>query len=51
VFPLQDQFWGDRYGQVRDPAGFVWGIATHIEDPTPEEIQQRMAQAFGASHS
>jgi PhnB protein len=47
VFPLQDQFWGDRYGQVRDPFGFVWGVATHKEDLTPEETQQRMAQAFG----
>jgi PhnB protein len=51
VFPLQDQFWGDRYGQVRDPAGFVWGIATHLEDFTPEEMQQRAAQAFGGGPS
>jgi PhnB protein len=51
VFPLQDQFWGDRYGQVRDPAGFVWGIATHIEDLTPEEVQQRAAQAMGGGHA
>jgi PhnB protein len=48
VFPLQDQFWGDRYGQLRDPAGFVWGIAKHIEDPTQEEMEQRAAAAFGA---
>ncbi|HUO30924.1 MAG TPA: VOC family protein [Bryobacteraceae bacterium] len=48
VFPLQDQFWGDRYGQVRDPAGFVWAVATHIEDPTPEELQQRGAAAMAA---
>ena len=41
--PLQDQFWGDRYGQVVDPFGHQWSIATHIEDPTPEEIQKRMA--------
>jgi uncharacterized glyoxalase superfamily protein PhnB len=47
VFPLQDQFWGDRYGQLRDPSGFVWAIATHIEDLTPEETQQRAAAAFG----
>jgi PhnB protein len=47
VFPLQDQFWGDRYGQVRDPSGFVWALATHIEDLTPEEIGQRAAAAFG----
>jgi PhnB protein len=41
--PLQDQFWGDRYGQLVDPFGHQWSIATHIEDPTPEEIQKRMA--------
>jgi PhnB protein len=51
VFPIQDQFWGDRYGQLRDPAGFVWAIATHIEDLTPEEIQQRSAAAMGGSKS
>ena len=41
--PLMDQMWGDRYGQVVDPFGHQWSIATHIEDPTPEEIQERMA--------
>ena len=47
TFPLADQFWGDRYGQVKDPFGFTWAIATHKEDLTPEEIQQRQAKAFG----
>ena len=51
VFPLRDQFWGDRYGQLRDPAGFVWAIATHMEDLTREEIEQRAAAAFGGGHS
>ena len=51
VLPLQDQFWGDRYGQLRDPSGFVWAIATHIEDFTPEEIEQRAAAAFGGGHA
>src|SRR2546427_10459208 len=41
VMPLADQFWGDRYGVVKDPFGFNWAIATHIEDPTPEEIKER----------
>ncbi len=44
VFPLQDQFWGDRYGQLRDPKGFVWAIGTHIEEVTQEEAEQRMAK-------
>ena len=47
VFPLQDQFWGDRYGQVRDPKGFVWGIATGKEHLTPEELSARAKKMFG----
>jgi PhnB protein len=46
VFPIADQFWGDRYGQVKDPFGFTWAISTHMEDLTPEEIQARQAKAF-----
>ena len=49
-FPMADQFWGDRYGQVKDPFGFVWAIATRKEDLTPEQMQQRAAQMFGGSH-
>ena len=48
TMPLSDQFWGDRYGQVKDPFGFTWGISTHIEDPTPEEIREREAKLFKA---
>ena len=40
--PMQDQFWGDRSGSVTDPQGYVWTIATHKEDLTPEEMKQRM---------
>jgi len=40
--PLADQFWGDRSGTFTDPHGYVWTIATHKEDLTPEEIKQRM---------
>jgi len=43
--PVQDMFWGDRYGKVSDPFGHEWAIATHKEDLTPEEIGKR-AQAF-----
>jgi PhnB protein len=49
--PLENQFWGDRYGLVKDPFGFSWGIATHIEDPTPEEIREREAKLFGGGAS
>jgi PhnB protein len=39
--PLADQFWGDRYGQITDPFGQVWSLATHIEDVAPEEMKRR----------
>jgi len=41
VMPLDDQFWGDRYGVVDDPYGHRWAIATHKEDLTPEELDKR----------
>ncbi|HEV8338210.1 MAG TPA: VOC family protein [bacterium] len=48
VMPLADMFWGDRYGQVRDPFGHIWAIATHKEDVTPEEAQRRGAEFFAS---
>ncbi len=51
TFPIADQFWGDRYGQVRDPFGFVWAIATRKEDLTNEERMQRGAQAMGGGQN
>jgi len=48
---LADQFWGDRYGQVLDPFGITWAIATRKEDLTPAEIMERQAKAFsGGAH-
>jgi len=44
TMPAADMFWGDRYGQVVDPFGHRWSIATHKQDLTPEEIQQNMAK-------
>lgn len=41
--PIDDMFWGDRYGMVTDPYGISWGIATHKEDVTPEEMRTRVA--------
>ena len=40
VMPLGDAFWGDRYGQLKDPFGHVWSVATHVKDLTPEEIAE-----------
>ena len=47
VMPLEKQFWGDRYGQVVDPFGLRWAIATHVEDVSNEEMTKRMAKQFG----
>ena len=44
AMPLEDAFWGDRYGQLRDPFGHSWSIATHKTDMSPEEIQAAMAK-------
>ncbi|CAN5160299.1 Dot/Icm type IV secretion system effector PhnB [soil metagenome] len=44
--PLQDQFYGDRSGTLRDPFGHVWTVATHIEDVAPDEMQRRAESAM-----
>lgn len=40
TMPLQDMFWGDRYGQLRDPFGHSWSVATHVRDVSIEEMEQ-----------
>ena len=42
--PVENQFYGDRLGVLKDPFGHTWSFATHIEDIPPEEMQRR-AQA------
>ena len=49
AMPPTDMFWGDRFGRVVDPFGVRWGIATHNEDLSPQEIGRRAAQASGKS--
>ena len=44
--PVTDMFWGDRHGQVSDPFGHRWSIATHKEDLSPEEVGERARKAF-----
>ncbi|MEW5770546.1 MAG: VOC family protein [Pseudomonadota bacterium] len=39
TMPLEDTFWGDRYGQLEDPYGHRWAIATHVRDVSPEELK------------
>ena len=48
--PVADQFWGDRYGSLVDPFGYSWGIGTHKEDVSPQDMGKR-AQEFFASMS
>lgn len=49
--PVENKFYGDRSGTLRDPFGHKWTISTHIEDVTPEELDRRskewMSQATG----
>ena len=47
--PVQDMFWGDRYGKLTDPFGQQWSIATHKEDVSPEELAKRQAAFFAKS--
>jgi PhnB protein len=46
AMPMMDAFWGDRYGQVTDPFGHRWSIATHRKDMTPQEMTAAMKEAF-----
>jgi uncharacterized glyoxalase superfamily protein PhnB len=41
--PLEDQFWGDRYGVVTDPS---WSLAAHVKDLSPEEMESGMKDAM-----
>jgi PhnB protein len=44
TMPLDDMFWGDRYGKVEDPFGHHWSIGTHVRDVSPDEMQKGMEQ-------
>lgn len=47
IMPVEDQFWGDRYGMIQDPCGHRWAIATPAETPlTQEEVMANMAKAM-----
>ncbi len=47
VFPLADQFYGDRSGRVRDPFGHHWIIATHLRDVPDDEMLAAFHALFG----
>jgi len=44
--PVADQFWGDRYGRLRDPFGHKWSIATHTKDMSMDEMKVAMDDAM-----
>jgi PhnB protein len=46
VSPLENMFWGDRFGTLADPFGHVWSVATHVEDVPDDEMEQRAAAAM-----
>src|ERR1700758_300304 len=47
--PVQDQFYGDRNGFIQDPFGHLWGIATHVEDVSPKDMEERMKKMAPAA--
>jgi PhnB protein len=47
IKPVADQFYGDRSGHFKDPFGHLWGFATHKEDLSPEELNERAKSAHG----
>ncbi len=47
IFPLEDQFYGERGGRLRDPFGQQWMMSQHIEDVSAEEMSRRAAALFG----
>ena len=42
TMPVDDMFWGDRYGALVDPFGHNWSVGTHMRDVTPQEMQEAM---------
>lgn len=51
VYPLEDQFYGDRSGRIRDPFGHHWGLGQHVEDVSEEEMDRRMSNFYDEQQS
>jgi PhnB protein len=49
--PVMDMFWGDRCGTLVDPEGYTWMVATHIAEPTPKEMQQKMKEQIASQQA
>jgi len=48
TMPITDMFWGDRYGQLEDPFGHRWSVATHIRSVSREEMEVAVQSMAGA---
>jgi PhnB protein len=48
MYPLADQFYGERGGRLRDPFGQQWMMSQHIEDVSHDEMNRRAAELFGS---
>ena len=46
--PVMDMFWGDRCGTIVDPDGYMWMVATHIAEPTPQEMKKKMKEQMAS---
>ena len=44
TMPVEEMFWGDRYGKLEDPFGHQWSVGTHVRDVSPEEMQRAMKE-------
>ena len=51
TMPVAEMFWGDRYGQLEDPFGHRWSVATHVRDVSPEELQAAAAKMCPEVHN
>ena len=50
TMPMEDMFWGDRYGVIEDPYGHNWAIATHVRDVSREEIDKAAKKGAPQAH-
>lgn len=50
VLPVENTFWGERYGIFLDPFGHRWSVSTRLEDLSPTELQER-AQRYAVEQS
>ena len=47
TMPVDDMFWGDRYGRLEDPFGHIWSLGTHKREVSLEEMKQAMQKMGG----